>query len=461
MQRKQLKNLANWLDGADRKPLVIRGARQIGKSTLVRLFAEEAERSLIEVNLERFPELNPVFQKMDPLQILNQIEALPNTSAITGGSLLFLDEIQATPAAIAALRYFYEDKREIPVIAAGSLMEFALTEQRVSVPVGRIRYLHMGPMTFTEYLEALGERKLKESIESYHFGTDLGPVVHKRLLELMRTYYFVGGMPEAVSVYAKSRKLSEVTAVHNSIIETYREDFQKYARSRNLLRMQHVLNFAARNVGVKVKYSNVLKDTHSATIKQDIDLLSMARVISKVVHTHASGLPLQADLDEKVYKLLFLDVGIMNAICGLSWNTLSALDDIQLINAGTIAEQFIGQHLLELLADTPNRELTYWLREGRSSNAEVDFVVAFEGRIIPIEIKSGGRGSLRSLHQFVGEKHVPLAVRFDLNPPSLQTVTTKIQTGVGESDVDYQLLSLPLYLVEKVAEAVRELPKRA
>ena len=457
MKRKQLKALGTWLNGVDRKPLVIRGARQIGKSTLVRLFAEQIQRPLAEVNLERYPELNTVFESMSPQQILNQLEALPNIPAIGATSMLFLDEIQAAPPAIAALRYFYEESRDIPIIAAGSLMEFALTEQRISIPVGRIQYLHMGPMTFTEYLEALGERKLKESIESYTFGVEIGPVVHTRLLELLRSYYFVGGMPGAVEVYAKSKKFSDVGPVHNSIIETYREDFQKYARSRNLIRMQHVLNFAARNVGVKIKYSNVLKDVHSSTIKQDIDLLTMARVISKVIHTHASGLPLQADLEEKAYKLLFLDVGLMNAISGVGWNTLSRFDDIQLINEGAIAEQFVGQHLLELLADSPNRELTYWLREGRSSNAEVDFVVALDGRIVPIEVKAGGRGSLRSLHQFVGEKRVPLAVRFDSNPPSIQTVNATIQAGDKASEVTYRLLSLPLYLVEKVADVMRTL----
>ena len=457
MQRKQLNALGSWLKGTDRRPLVIRGARQIGKSTLVRLFAQQIGRPLAEVNLERHPELNAVFEGMSPQQILNQVEALPDMPAVDAASLLFLDEIQAAPAAIAALRYFYEERREIPVVAAGSLMEFALTERRVSIPVGRIQYLHMGPMTFTEYLEALGENKLKDAITSYVFGLELGPVVHKRLLELLRSYYFVGGMPGAVSLYAQSRKLSEVGSVHNSIIETYREDFQKYARSRNLLRMQHVLNFVARNVGAKVKYSNILRDAHSATIRQDIDLLSMARVVSKVIHTHASGLPLQADLDEKTYKLLFLDVGLMNALCGVGWPALSRLDDIQLVNEGSIAEQFVGQHLLELLAEGPNRELTYWLREGRSSNAEVDFVVAFDGAIVPIEVKSGGRGSLRSLHQFVGEKRVPLAVRFDGNLPSLQTVHTTIQTGDRAVEVNYRLLSLPLYLVERIGEVLRHL----
>jgi predicted AAA+ superfamily ATPase len=323
------------------------------------------------------------------------------------------------------------------------------------MPVGRIQYLHMGPMTFSEFLDALGENKLKSAIASYAPGSEIGPVVHQRLLELLRSYYFVGGMPEAVAVFSRGRKFRDVSPVHNSIVDTYREDLQKYGASRNLARMLNVFNFAARNVGVKIKYSNVSRDDQGATIKRDIELLCMARVISKVIHTNASGLPLQADLDEKAYKLQFLDVGLMNAICGLGWNTISGMDDIQLVNEGAIAEQFVGQHLQDLLADSPNRELTYWLREGRTSNAEVDFVVAFDGRIVPVEVKAGNRGSLRSLHQFMGEKSAPLAVRFDCNLPSTQTVDAVIRKSGVATPVQYKLMSLPLYLVERLPDLVR------
>jgi predicted AAA+ superfamily ATPase len=454
MDRKQLRDLEAWLQSAERKPLIIRGARQVGKSTLVRLYAAQRHRTLLEVNLERHPQIGSIFESMDPKVILEQIEALPGLPRLTEDSILFLDEIQAAPAAIAALRYFYEERADLPVIAAGSLMEFALAERRVPMPVGRVRSLHMGPMVFTEFLEALGETKLKEAIVHYEPGSDLGPVVHRRLLELVRRYCFVGGMPAAVDVLAKTGKLSEVSAVHTDLVATYRDDFQKYARSRNLARMQHVLEFAARNVGTKVKYSNVMRDAHAATIRQDIELLAMARVVTKVLHTHASGLPLQADVEESVYKLLFLDVGLMNAICGLTWKTLSGRDDSGLVNDGALAEQFVGQHLLEMLADSPSRELTYWLREGRSSNAEVDFVVAVAGRIVPIEVKSGARGSLRSLHQFVAGKRIPLAIRFDANPPSRQTVATTVQTAGGARQVEYELVSLPLYLVERTADLV-------
>ncbi|MGH8229707.1 MAG: ATP-binding protein [Steroidobacteraceae bacterium] len=457
MRRKQLKILEDWRNAADRKPLIVRGARQVGKSTLVRLFAAQHQCPLIEVNLERHPQMSAVFDSMSPRTILEQIEALPSMPAVAARSILFLDEIQAVPAAIASLRYFYEERPDLPVIAAGSLMEFALSERRLSMPVGRVRYLHMGPMVFTEFLEALGEHKLRETIQAYEPGAEIGPVAHARLLELLRRYYFVGGMPAAVDAFARTGRLADVTTVHGDIVEAYRDDFQKYARSRNLVRMQHVLDFAARNVGTKIKYSNVLRDVHSATLRQDIDLLAMARVISKVLHTHASGLPLLADIDETVYKLLFLDVGLMSFICGLRWRSISKLDDIQLINDGAIAEQFVGQHLRDTLADASGRELTYWLREGRSSNAETDFVVGLEGLIVPVEVKAGARGSLRSLHQFVAEKHAPLAVRFDANPPSRQTVATTVQSAGRSSPVEYELISLPLYLVERLADVVTAL----
>lgn len=365
-------------------------------------------------------------------------------------TLLFLDEIQAVPEAIPALRYFYEDKPKLPVLSAGSLLEFVLSDHSFSMPVGRIQYLHMGPMTFSEFLKGIGEEKLGSFILNYKPGQSIGEVAHKRLLSLLRSYYYVGGMPEAVSVFADTRSYKQVSTVHNFIIETYLEDFPKYTGSRNLNRMRKVFHFIARNVGKKIKYSNISPEDQSATLKKDIDLLSMARVIGKVTHSHCSGLPLHADTDEKVYKPLFLDVGLMNAICGLDWRAVSQMDDAKLINEGAIAEQFVGRHLQNLFSDTPNRELTYWLRQGRSSNAELDFVVQAGGHMVPIEVKAGAAGTLKSLHQFMGSKDAPLAVRFDASLPSLTRIDTRINTGKTGKQVQYPLVSLPLYLIERL-----------
>ncbi len=454
MQRQQLHFLTRWLHNKNRKPLIIRGARQVGKSTLVQLFAEQQGMTLLTANLERYPTLANTFASNDPEKILQQIEALPRMPAVDAQALLFLDELQAVPEAIPALRYFYEDRPQLPVVCAGSLLEFVLAAHQFSMPVGRVQYLHMGPMTFSEFLLALGEDKLYQVVTEYQPGNEIGEVAHQRLLQLLRSYYFVGGMPEAVAAFAETRSYQAVSEVHNSIIETYRDDFPKYGKHRDQNRMLDVFNFAARNVGVKVKYSNISREDQSAVLKKDLELLCMARVISKVVHSHCSGLPLQASLEEKVYKLLFLDVGLMNAICGLNWRTLSQFDDLKLVNEGAIAEQFVGQHLQALLAESPNRELTYWLREGRSANAELDFVVALEGQIIPVEVKAGASGSMKSLHQFMAEKHAPFAVRFDAGLPAVSTVNAVVNSDNQRKDVGYKLVSLPLYLVERLGALV-------
>jgi len=454
MHRRQMHELQNWLQKSHRKPLVVRGARQVGKSTLIKLFAEQQGLPLAAVNLERYTNLSPAFATKDPRAILNTLEALPRIGSINEHCLLFLDEIQAVPEAIPALRYFYEDMPAQAMICAGSLLEYALRDHTFSMPVGRVDYLHMGPMTFTEFLQALNEERLVATLNEYQPDQIINPVIHQRLLELLRHYFFVGGMPEAVSVFAESGSLQHVNEVHSNIIQTYREDFPKYIGSRSLQRMQHVFNFAARSIGKKVKYSQFSRDDASATIKSDIELLCMARVLSKVVHSHCNGLPLQAEMDDKVYKLLFLDIGLMNAICGINWRSLSELTDMSLVNEGAIAEQFIGQHLLEMLSGSPNRDLNYWLREGRANNAELDYVIALNGQLLPIEVKAGASGSLKSLHQFMGEKKAPLAVRFDLNPPSRHTVSTRIKQDGQVNEIQYELLSLPLYLVERLPALV-------
>ena len=457
MDRHQSIDLSTWLHSRRRKPLVIRGARQVGKSTLVELLAKEEGRSLSAINLERHPYLGEAFASNDPLAIVNMLHSILD-APLSAEGILFLDEIQAVPAAIASLRYFLEEMPRLPVMAAGSLMEFALASHAFSMPVGRVEYLQVGPMTFTEFLNGIGKGGLARTIDQFEWpigrNTPIPKVVHERLLEHLRLYQYVGGMPEAVSVFADSGSLSDVSGVHANIIDAYRDDFPKYAARRDMTRMLRVFNFAARQPGRKVKFSNISPNDQSATIRRDIDLLAMARVVAKVTHSACSGLPLQADLKENVYKLLFLDVGLMNAICGVGWETIQATGTTDLVNSGTSAEQFIGQHLQYLLARRPNRELTYWLREGRSNNAEVDYVVELAGQIVPIEVKAGRAGTLKSLHQFVAEKETTLAVRFDASPPSFQKVRAQVPTKNSSRLVHYWLVSLPLYLVERLQNIV-------
>ena len=458
MDRHQTADLRTWLHAARRKPLVVRGARQVGKSTLVELFAEGEGRGLRTVNLERHPGLDDAFASNDPRAIVNLLDSLVDAPLPADG-ILFLDEIQAVPAAIASLRYFLEEMPELPVVAAGSLMEFALADHAFAMPVGRVDYLNVAPMTFTEFLNAVGKAGLARAVQAFEWppakDTSIPPVVHDRLLAQLRLYQYVGGMPEAVRVFAESGSLRAVSDVHSGIVETYRDDFPKYALRRDMTRMLRVFNFAARQPGRRVKFSNVSPDDQSVTVRRDIDLLAMARVIAKVTHSACSGLPLQADLKENVFKLLFLDVGLMNAVSGVGWEAIRAADGRELVNAGRSAEQFIGQHLQYLFARRVNRELAYWLREGRSNNAEVDYVVELGGEIVPVEVKAGRAGTLKSLHQFVAEKRPPLAVRFDAAPPGVQEVRAEVRSRGAIETVRYRLLSLPLYLVERLPELVK------
>ena len=446
------KHLNKWYAKKRRKPLVLRGARQVGKSTLVRRFAESNKLILNEVNLERHLYLDSAFKTLDIEVIIKELDALVGRNIQAPGSILFLDEIQATPHALQALRYFHEERASLPVISAGSLLEFTLADHHFSMPVGRIEYYHLGPMTFKEFLYAI-EPALIEYLSNYQLDQVLPETAHRKLTRRQREFLFVGGMPEAVNVYAEEGSLVEVMAVHRSIAGTYQDDFAKYAKHKDLALMQKTFQQIPRMLGRKVKYSNISREDRSRNVKTVIDLLTNAGVCHRVFHSHCSGIPLSAEIKENAYKIIFMDVGMAAYLCGMDWITLQSLDDRDIVNEGGLAEQFIGQHLLDPL-DPPR--LTYWLRESRSANAEVDYVIARGNMIIPIEVKAGKRGSLKSLLQFALNKHASLAVRFDLNPPGIQHVEHAARINDSSQPISYTLLSLPLYLVEELPRILDE-----
>jgi len=452
LKRSAENHLHKWYTKNRRKPLVLRGARQVGKSTLVRRFAEAKKLILNEVNLERHLYLDDVFKSLDIETIIREIDALVGRNIQVPGSILFLDEIQATPYALQAMRYFYEEKPSLPVISAGSLLEFTLADHHFSMPVGRIEYYHLGSMTFKEFLGA-AEPALSKYLSNFQLDQALPEAAHHKLTKRQREFLFLGGMPEAVNAYIEEGSFVEVTAVHRSIADTYQDDFSKYAKHKDLALMQKIFRQIPRILGRKVKYSNVSREERSQNVKAVIELLVNARICQQVFHSNCSGIPLGAEIKENTYKMLFMDVGMAAYLCGLDWITLQSLDDHAIINEGGLAEQFVGQHLLDPL-EAPR--LTYWLRESKSTNAEVDYVIANGNMIIPIEVKAGKSGSLKSLQQFVLNKHASLAVRFDLNPHSIQRVKHTARFHGGSQPVSYTLLSLPLYLVEEVPRILDE-----
>lgn len=445
--------LSAWRQKDRRKPLVIRGARQVGKSTLVRRFARNNGLVLNEINLERHLYLDAIFKSLDMDMILRELDALTGRRVHTPAAILFLDEIQATPQAIAALRYFYETIPELPVIAAGSLLEFALADLHFSMPVGRIDYYHLGPMTFGEFLTAK-DPELSPYLSGFNLHQPIPLAAHEKLVKRQREYLFVGGMPEAVQAFVAEDALPEVTAVHRSISETYQDDFSKYAKQKDLALMQSVFRQIPRIIGQKVKYSNISREDKSREVKTVIDLLVKARICHQVFHGSCSGVPLMADIHENVYKLLFMDVGMAARLTGLDWIALQRLDGQALVNEGKLAEQFVGQHLLNPFE--PPR-LTYWLREAKSANAEVDFVISSGNRVIPIEVKAGKSGALKSLQQFALNKNTDLCVRFDLNLPAMQEITHSARVADGSAPVTFRLLSLPLYLAEELPRILDEI----
>jgi len=449
--------LLEWLKSKNRKPLVIRGARQVGKSTLVRNFAEQANRTLYEINLEKNLKLDAVFRRLNITEIVRELEIVAGQGQISGEKgILFLDEIQAVPSAIPALRYFFEECPNLPVIAAGSLLEFALADANFSMPVGRIEYLYLGPLAFTEFLRANGEDQLIEYLRNSHLNVQPIESAHNKLLGRLREYLLVGGMPEAVKVYSAGGGFPEVFKIHDSIMDTYREDFSKYARHEDLIRLQKIFDYIPSGVGRKFKPSNIDPLEKSLSMRRSAELLMRAGIFNPVAHTSCSGIPLSAGADINKFKPLFLDIGLMNSIRGTHDLSPEKLVTRQFINEGSMAEQFIGQHLLYFNGSGKRPAAYYWVREERASGAEVDFIVTFGETIIPIEVKAGLSGSLKSLLQFVAQKKSRLCVRFDQHQPSQQDIGHEIKGGSGTIRVEFRFLSLPLYMIEELSRLIAE-----
>jgi predicted AAA+ superfamily ATPase len=448
--------LAKWFDSPGRKPLVIRGARQVGKSTLVRNFATTRNLVLHEINLERHTNLDPLFASFDMGRICRELEFISANGALQNG-LLFLDEIQACPNAIAALRYFLEDRPDIAVIAAGSLLEFALSKKGFPMPVGRIEYHYMGPCTFNEYLDAVGEPQLSQYLQQFEFPMSHSPAAHERCLDNLRDFLLIGGMPAALAEYTRTRDINLAQRIHHSILDTFRDDFGKYSSSGNLEYLRRVFDFVPSAAGEKVKYSRINQSWKSRDVRAAIELLARAGAIYKVHHSSGAMLPLAAQTDDTVYKLFFLDTGLMNSACGIRGITIEEFRAQHFINEGKIAEQFAAQHLFFGNEPYIRPELHYWLREGRDSNAEVDFLVQAGGKIIPVEIKAGASGSLKSLHQYAAKTGCKLAVRLDLQPPSIQKVAFKTTGNINPAEASFTLLSLPLYFAGCISRIVNNL----
>ena len=390
MKRLAEKEVIKWKNSLRRKPLIIRGARQVGKTWLVENVLASTFDNFVKIDLEKRRDLHVHFAgNLEPRAILNHLE-LVTSRIISGKTLLFFDEIQACPRAITALRYFYEQIPELHVVAAGSLLEFAFDE--ISVPVGRVQYLHLHPMTFYEYLLAMG----KEPMADYSLTPPkrVAPSIQKMILSELRNYFFVGGMPECVKTWRDSGSMIETFQVQSEILESCRDDFSKYKPRIDPACLDAVFLNTAKSVGEQLKYTR-LNSGHSGQMnRKAFDLLNKARIVQKISSCDPSGLPLGATANQKKFKASLMDIGLLQRTCQVPAELELQQDNMLAMYRGKLAEQFVAQELLAWHSS----ELYYWARDARGSNAEVDYLAVHESKIYPVEVKSGAGGSLRSLH---------------------------------------------------------------
>jgi len=447
MKRTLINYLNSWLNADTHKPLILRGARQVGKTWLVRYLSEINKRHLIELNFEKTPSLASFFDSNDPQQILLNISAAYNQTIEPANTLLFLDEIQAAPHILAKLRWFAEELPALPVIAAGSLLEFVLAEHSFSMPVGRITYAHLEPLSFEEFLLAMDKSLLVQYLADYQFNITIPLAIHEQLSTLFKEYLLVGGLPAAVSSWISERALPKINQIHHELLTTYRDDFAKYSGRIPLSKLDEVMMAIPRTLAQKFIFSRVNPAIHSTMFKQILDLLGKARICHRVISSAANGVPLGAELRTRYFKEIFLDTGLACAALGINFREIQTATDVTLINKEGIAEQVVGQLLRTIEPPYIAPDLHYWHRDEKGSSAEVDYVIAHGSQVVPVEVKAGSTGTLKSLHLFMGLKQLPVAIRINSDFPSKTDVCVKNHAG---EEVKYTLLSLPFYLTAQV-----------
>lgn len=430
-------DLTTWKDDPYRKPLLIRGARQVGKSYTVEQFGKKYFEQTLIINFELEPQLISCFESLEPTNIIRCISLIKRQMIVAGKTLLFLDEIQQCPMAIMALRYFKEKMPTLHVIGAGSFLEFVINAEEYSQPVGRVQSLYMKPCSWFEYLHACQEQPLIDYLSTVTAQTSVEPAIHAHLMEKCREYFIVGGMPEVVAHYTETQAITEVDKNHATILEYYQRDFPKYSRKIKPGALEKIFSKAPGLVAKHFKYVDIDPNIPARDLKPALEMLVKAGIIHQVTHTTANGLPLEMGINEKKFKLLFLDIGLVKHALGLDALTLLK-EELILINQGNLAEQFVGQELLAYSPSYEQHKLYYWEREKRGSQAEVDYVISIRGQIYPIEVKAGKTGRLKSIQTFLQEKKLPLGIRISQNPLMLSQ----------------NILSVPFYLIHELPRLI-------
>lgn len=402
--------LSKWGMEKNPKPLLLRGARQVGKTQTVKNLGKSFDH-FIEINFESDKTVHRIFEgNLSAKEITENLSAVHSTEIKEGTTLLFFDEIQTCIPAIQALRFFYEQMPGLHVVAAGSLLEFALTEIP-SFGVGRIRSVFMYPFSFDEFLVALGEHKLLELKKKANTESPLNEALHEKLLKLLRKFFLMGGMPEVIALYVQEQRLQKTQLILNDLRISYSDDFAKYKDKIPPQRIRQVFESVARQTGAKFVYSNILSEDNHRQLKEALDLLILAGIVIPVTHTSANGIPLGAEANPKKRKMIPLDTGLFLNILGFDISKIIYAEDFTTVNKGSLAEVFVGLELLKYASAYERTALYYWHREKRGSNAELDYIIQQQNEIVPVEIKSGEKGSMKSLNAFLESKKVNKGIR--------------------------------------------------
>jgi len=430
-QRKSLKYLRDWSLKAKHKPLIIRGARQVGKTTLINEFSKEFD-TFLSLNLDKKDE-KALFEKEDSAeQILMTIFLLKNQIRVKGRTLLFIDEIQNSPKAVAMLRYFYEEIPDLYVIAAGSLLE-SLIGNQISFPVGRVEYMALRPCSFLEFLDAMGEKALKQALES----ASIPAALHNKTMRLFNEFVLVGGMPEAVASYAENKDIVALNSIYETLLTGYRDDAEKYAPGNaNLHVLRYILTHGWSQAGERIRFEKFASSNYrSREMGEAFRTLEKAMLLELVYPATDSKLPIQPDC-KKAPKLYWLDTGLVNYVSNFQ-KELFQLKDISDAWKGKIAEHIVGQELLSSNTLVSAKRY-FWVREARNAQSELDFLHYFDGHVLPVEVKSGYNSKLKSLHWYMETSSENIALRFWGQPFSTDIVTTP-------SGKQLRLYNLPFY----------------
>lgn len=434
-----IQELENWLKKPGRKPLVLRGARQVGKTTVINQFARQFEQ-YIYLNLEIEEDKKPFLQYKNLDQLLQAVFFIKNQRlSKKENTLIFIDEIQEVPEALNILRYFYEQEPTIKVIAAGSMLE-TIFNQKIHFPVGRVEYKVLRPVSFPEFLGALGENAALEQLQHIPFRS----FAYEKLIGLYHIYAITGGMPEVVRTYAETKDLTSLNPVFDSLIVSYLDDVEKYAKNDSqVLHLRHVIKSSFSEAGKRIQFAGFGNSAYrSREMGECFRILEKVLLLNLIYPNTSATLPFLPDL-KKSPRLQFLDTGMINHFVGIQKDILGT-DDLNKIYKGTMIEHLTGQ---ELMAAEYNvlSELYFWVKEKKESTAEVDFLIPYEGLIIPIEVKSGKTGTLKSLHQFMELAPHNMAIRLYAGPTDITEVVTS-------KDKKYYLLSLPYFLASQIRQ---------